>query len=472
MRLLVVGGGITGLAAAWEAVRGNDSRPPAEVVLAEADGRLGGKLQTQTSDGLLIEHGPDSFVSYRPAALTLIEELGLSDSVISATGTRTVYLHARGRLRPIPDGMGMVLPTRLWPFVTTGILSPLDKLRAGLDLLIPRQLVDGEDVAIGAFLRARLGGGIVRRFADPMVGGIYGASVDELSIDAVLPSLRVDEGAHRSLMLASLAQGRAARNAPRGANSPFRTLAGGMGSLIAALAEQLPAAGATLLTGVGVQSLRPSAGGGAEAVFTDGTSGTFDAVVLAAGVKGSSKLLAEAAPAAASTLGQVPLGSSTVVNLAYPAAAFAEPPTSHGWLEAEPAPISGVTVSSAKWAGRAPSDTVLIRAFVPGRLGAIALAPDSELIPAVTEHVGRLLGARLPHTSVSVARWPEMMPVYTVGHLDRAAEVEARLAQLPTWRVAGSPLHGVGVPECVADGRRQAGLALTAAASQPVGSQS
>ena len=474
MRLLVVGGGITGLAAAWEAVHpstgsgpGGDPRPPAEVVLVEADGQLGGKIRTETTDGLLIEHGPDSFVAYRPAALHLIDEVGLTDQVISVSGTRTVYLHSRGRLRPLPAGMGMVLPTKLWPFVTTGILSPLDKLRAGLDLVLPRQLHDGEDVSIGGFLRSRLGSGIVRRFADPMIGGIYGAGVDELSLDAVVPSLRADEGTHRSLMLASLANGRAARGSGRGANSPFRTLAGGLGSLVSALAEQLGAAGVDLRPGVGVRSLRPIASGGADAEFSDGSSGSFDAVVLAAGVAGSASLLAEAAPAAASALSDVPLASSTVVNLAYPADAFAEPVAMHGWLEAEPAPISGVTVSSAKWAGRAPSDVVLIRAFVPGRLGAIASAPDEELIPSVAEYVGTVVGARRSYSSVSVSRWPEMMPKYTVGHLSRVAEVEAALAHLPSWRVAGSPLRGVGVPDCIADGRRQTALALAATVTTP-----
>ena len=460
MRLLVVGGGITGLAAAWEAVRGDGTRPPADVVLVESDTRLGGKLRTDVSDGLLVEQGPDSFVAYRPAALTLIDELGMSDEVISVSGVRTVSLRSRGRLRPLPAGMGMVLPTRLWPFVTTGILSPLDKLRAGCDLVLPRRLRDGEDVSIGGFLRARLGGGIVQRFADPMVGGIYGAGVDELSLDAVLPSLRADEARHRSLMLASLANGRAARGSARGANSPFRTLAGGMGSLVEALADQLTRAGAQLRTGVEVRSLRPTTGGGADAEFSDGGSGTFDAVVLAAGVTGTASLLGQAAPAAASALSRVPLASSTVVHLAYPADAFDGPVTTHGWLEAEPAPISGVTVSSSKWAGRAPSDLVLIRAFVPGRLGAIAHAPDEELIATVSGHVAAVLGAQRGYRSVSVARWPGVMPKYTVGHLSRVAEVEAGLAHLPAWRVAGSPLRGVGVPDCVADGRRQAADAL------------
>ncbi|MBU4188033.1 MAG: protoporphyrinogen oxidase [Actinobacteria bacterium] len=464
VRLLVVGGGITGLAAAWEAIRGSEGLPPAEVVLVEAADTFGGKVRTEVVDSLLIEHGPDSFVAYRPAALKLIEELGLADQVISISGTRTVYLRSRGRLRPLPSGMGMVLPTKLWPFVTTGILSPLDKLRAGFDLLLPRRLRNGQDTTIGAFLRARLGGGIVQRFADPMVGGIYGASVDELSLDAVLPSLRADEAKYRSLMLASLAAGRKARSAARGPSSPFRTLNGGLGSLISALVEQLTAAGVSLHTGLSVDRLTPLPGGGAEARFSDGSTQHFDAVVLAAGVEGSEELLKAAAPAAAAALAQVPLATSTVLSLAYPAEAFANPVTTHGWLEADPAPISGITVSSAKWAGRAPVDTVLIRAFVPGRLGAIAEAPEAELIAAVTDHVGGVLGAQRPPTSVRVSRWPRMMPKYTLGHLDRVAAVEAGLANLPCWRVAGSPLRGVGVPDCVADGRRQADLALTAAA--------
>lgn len=458
MRLLVVGGGITGLAAAWEAVRGSGA--PAEVLLVEASDRFGGKVHTERTDGLLIEHGPDSFVAYRPAALQLADELGLSGDVISTSGTRTVHLRARGRLRPLPAGMGMVLPSRLWPFVTTGILSPADKLRAGLDLVLPRRLVAGEDISIGAFLRARLGGGIVRRFADPMIGGIYGASADELSLDAVLPSLRSDEAAHRSLMLAAIAQGRKARAGGRGPGSPFRTFAGGLGSLVDALVEQLIAAGADLRLNTRVAELRP-AGERAEAVLDDGSVEAVDAIVLAGGVASSVALLAEPAPGSSSAMSRIPLATSTVVTLAYPAAAFGTPVTSHGWLEADPAPISGITVSSAKWAGRAGADTVLIRAFVPERLGPIATADDAELLAAVTGHLADVLGTTEPPGLVRIARWPEMMPKYTVGHLDTVAAADAGLAHLPNWRLAGSAVRGVGVPDCIADGRRQVALALS-----------
>lgn len=463
MRLLVVGGGITGLAAAWEAVRGAEERAPAEVLLVESADRLGGKLHTEVVDGLLVEHGPDSFVGYRPAALRLAEEVGLADQVIGISGTRTVHLRSRGRLRPLPSGMGMVLPNRIGPFVTTGILSPADKLRAGLDLVLPRRLSDGEDVAIGSFLRARLGAGIVRRFADPMIGGIYGASVDELSLDAVLPSLRADETAHRSLILAALAQGRRARAAGRGPASPFRTLRHGLGSLVDAVAARLAEAGADLRLNTSVRELRPRSDGGAEAVLSDGALESVDAVVLAGGVANSAALLAGPAPESSRAVDQVPLATSTVVTLAYPVAAFPKPPNSHGWLEADPAPISGVTVSSAKWAGRAPEDSVLLRAFVPEGLGSIASAPETDLLAAVTAHLGEVLGVAGSPVCTRVARWAEVMPKYTVGHLARVAAADAGLAHLPAWRLAGSALRGVGVPDCVADGRRQAGLALDGA---------
>jgi len=442
VRCLVVGGGITGLAAAWEATRLGH-----EVSLVEASDRFGGKVSTEVADGFTIEHGPDSFVAYRPAGLRLVDELGLGDQVEAVTGQRTVYLRAEGKLRPLPQGMGMVLPTRLGPFVTTRILSWPDKLRAGLDLVLPR-LLGEEDVAIGAFLRRRLGAGIVTKFADPMVGGIYGASVNDLSLDAVLPSLRENEAQYRSLMLASLSQGRAARaqaTGGRGPSSPFRSLTGGLETLVTALVAALREAGAALHPSTRLDSLADV---------------DADAVILAGGVESSAVLLRGPAPEAAGALSGIPLSSSTVVTLAYPESAFREPPTHHGWLEAGPAPVSGVTVSSAKWPGRAPGGSVLLRGFVPARLGAIADADDADLQARVIEHVGTVMGITGDPSLTRIARWQGVMPSYTVGHQGRVAAVEHGLAGRPRWRVAGSALHGVGIPDCIADGRAQAAAAL------------
>jgi oxygen-dependent protoporphyrinogen oxidase len=500
-RLLVIGGGITGLSAAWEAMQTG-----AEVTLVEAADQLGGKVRTEQVEGLLIEHGPDSFVSYRPAALALADELGLADDVIAANPGRTVHLRAGGRMLPLPDGMGMVLPTRMGPFVTTRILTWRQKVRAGVDVLLPRRLPD-DDISAGEFLRARLGDGVVDRIAQPLIGGIYGAGIDELSLDAVLPTLRTSEQEHRSLMLASLAQGRAARRRAKEAGapvtgSPFRSLRGGMGSLVDQLESRLRAGGVTIRRGTRVERLdRDVVGGGGTILATfaltaDGTAdaaapGTatgssedagrdglerFDAAVLAVGAKAMADLLESHAPAAASALRSIPHATSAVVTLAYPNAAFdgrgedsvAHPapaaagiPTSQGWLESDEAPISGVTISSNKWINRAPPGFVLLRAFVPQRRGPLAMAPEDEILRVVANHVADVLGASGEPSLTRVTRWNHAMPKYTVGHLARVATVEAAMKELPGWHVAGSALHGVGVPECIADGRRAARLAVS-----------
>ena len=184
MRVLVIGGGITGLAAARALARAG-----IPVTLVEASDRLGGKIRTERADGFLVESGPDSFVSYRPAALQLVRELGLADSVVRPVAPRVVHIRTGGRFVPLPQEMGLVLPTRLRPFVTTSLFSPLQKLRMGLDLVLPR---DGlaRDVGVGVHLRHRLGPALVDRLAGPLLGGVYGTSVDELSLLAVVPQLR------------------------------------------------------------------------------------------------------------------------------------------------------------------------------------------------------------------------------------------------------------------------------------------
>jgi len=433
LKLLVVGGGITGLAGALEA-----SRAGMDVTLVEASDRLGGKVWTETSDGFVIEHGPDSVINYRGEALHMARELGLADRIEEVASSRMVYMRSGGKLRPLPASMGIILPARLMPFVTTGILSPTDKLRAGFDLILPRKLVPGEDMSIGEFLKYRLGPAMVRKFADPLVGGIYGASVDDLSLDAVLPSLRQNEEAHRALLLAA----RASR--PRGPQkkgaSPFRSLRGGMGTLIDAAHKAARESGVKIVLG---ESVEPGILSSTE----------YDHVLLAGGVGSSATLLKDHSPRASQILGQTPLSSSTVVTLAYTQEQVGTGAASHGWLEAQAAPVSGITVSSAKWAQRAPEGTVLIRAFVPARLGAIAQVPDQELLAAIQDHLRDVMGVRGEPSMTRITRWAQVMPTYTVGHLNRVEAIEKALESTP-WRVAGSAIHGVGLPDCIGSARR------------------
>jgi oxygen-dependent protoporphyrinogen oxidase len=447
--VLVVGGGITGLAAAWEAV-GNG----AQVVVVESQPRFGGKVRTERVGDYLVEHGPDSFVTFKPAAMHLAEELGLGDRIIEVSEPRSVSLRVSGRMRPMPQGMGLVLPTQLGPFARTPVLTWPQKLRAAADLALPRVLTQ-EDMSVGELLRRRLGDGVVERFADPLLGGVYGAPVDELSIDAVMPMLRTSESEHRSLMLASLSQGRAARRRGGSPGSPFRSLAGGMGSLVDALVAALVERGVELRSGTSVLGLHPGPTGIA-ADLSSGESVSVDAVVLACGSQTAARLVAPFAVDAAAALTEVPLGSTTSVTLGFDADAFAQPLLGHGYLEAGPgpAPISAVTISSNKWAGRAPDGKVLLRAFVPDRVGPLAGAPDDEVLAAVTGYVSDVFGATRAPQLQHVVRWLAAMPKYVVGHRLRAARVDADLPGAVA--VAGSAINGVGVPDCIADGRRVA----------------
>ncbi len=496
---LVVGGGITGLAAAYELTRAG-----VPVLLVEATERLGGKIRTETIDGFLVEAGPDSFISYRPAATALSRELGLGDAIIRTTDPRIVRILARGRMVPMPDGMGLVLPTRMAPFVTTRLFSWPQKLRAGLDLVLPRSL-DGTDVSIGTFLRHRLGSAMVDRLADPLIGGIYGASIDELSLLAVLPQLGDFERDHRSLLLASLAQGRARRRGSAGAAgtagrppaaggatpgggaaastgaaratpgsgaggtsgaggssaasgasaSPFLSLAGGMGSLIDALAEAVRAApGAEIRLGTRVVALE-RAGRRTAVTLSDGSRLVPEAVVLAGPAGVSAALLADEVPAAAAAIRTIPHGSTGVVTLGYRADALAEPLVGHGFLVAgdEPLCFGACTFTSSKWPGRAPDGTILLRAFLPERSAGILDATDDEIVAAVHADLARTVGIGGTPILRHVARWREAMPRYTVGHLDRVAAAEAALAGRREIILTGAAFRGVGVPDCVSRGR-------------------
>lgn len=232
------------------------------------------------------------------------------------------------------------------------------------------------------------------------------------------------------------------------------------------LVTELIRLGADLRTGVAVSGLEDHPDG--TRVVFEGGSVTADAAVLATGPAGAARLLAGAAPQAAAALEAIPLASTTVVTLAYAETAFAAPVTSHGWLEAGEAPVSGITISSAKWEGRAPDGEVLIRAFVPERVGPLARAGDEELLAAVRAHVESALAATSGPAATWISRWRGVMPKYTVGHLGRVKTVEEALEATP-WRVAGSALHGVGVPDCIADGRVQADAALRVAQIHPIG---
>jgi oxygen-dependent protoporphyrinogen oxidase len=459
--VLVVGGGITGLASAYAL-----GRAGVPTLLVEGSDRLGGKVRTEVADGFVIEHGPDSFVSYRTAGVQLCRELGLGDAVVRPQEPRTVFIRSGGRFLRFPDGMGLVLPTKFRPFVTSELFSPLEKARMGLDLLLPR---DGAtaDIAVGPFLRRRFGRALVDRLAGPLIGGVYGTPIDELSLDAVVPQLRASERRHRSLLLAAFSDARArarAAAAARGSEpaspppSPFVSLAGGTQQLVDALVEAvraMPTVG--IRTGTLVERLELD-GQRVRVRFRGGEPFAPDAVVLATPARITASLLAPAVPDAAAQIRSITHGTTAVVNLAYGDDQLPDDLTGHGFLVAgdEPLTISACTLSSRKWAGRAPAGTLLVRAFIGSTRPGVHDAGDEALVAAAHRDVAGTLGIRGLPMLTRVSRYPSAMPHYTVGHLDRVAAAEAALAPHPALRIAGGAYRGVGLPDCIGQGRAAA----------------
>ena len=460
MSVLVVGGGISGLVAARDL-----GRAGIPTVLVEASDRLGGKVATERVDDFVIELGPDSMLTTRPAAVALARELGIGDELIGVSEPRSVHILRDGRPIPIPEGVGLVLPTKARPFVTTQLFSWPEKARLGLDLVMPRVLPE-EDVSVGAFLRCRLGSALVSRLAGPLVGGIYGTSIDELSLDAIVPTLREAEHTHRSLILAGLADGRRmrarAKQAPSASPSGprplgvFASLRGGLGGMVSALERDLVEVGAvTVVRGVSVVSLDRT-GAGYSARTSDGRKLDVDAVIVATPGPAASIVLGEVAPAAAEAISTIPHGSTSVVNFAYPAERFPKPIVGHGWLipASEGLPLSALTWSSNKWASRAPAGWVLIRAFLPDQPSGGRSAQD--LVELARVAVERLTGVAGSPELVRVSAHEGTMPRYTVGHIARVGRAEAELTAQPRIALAGAPYRGVGLPDCISGARAAA----------------
>lgn len=454
--VLVVGGGITGLSAAFEL-----SRAGVPTVLVEASERFGGKLRTERAGGFLVESGPDSFVAYRPAAIELARELGLDDRLVRPIEPRQVSIRAGGRMIPLPQEMGVVLPGALRPFLTTSLLSPLDKLRAGLDVLLPRTRLAG-DVGVGPYLRRRLGPALVDRLAGPLIGSVYGTPIDELSLLAVVPQLREAELRHRSLLFASLA---AWRERSGSTASPFVTFAAGMGELVDRLVAALRAApDVELRTGAPVAAIERR-GSRVDGRLRSGERLRSEATIVAAPGPVAAGLLEGVAPAAAAATRRIPHGTSEIVTLAYRADQFGSQPAGHGFLVAagEQLVIDACTFSSNKWPARAPDDCVLVRGFVGSRSGRSTGRSHADLVARVAADIATTLGVRGEPLLVRVSRWPAMMPQYTVGHLARAAAIEDALTDLPGLVLAGASYRGAGVPDCIAQGRTAAGRAIAVA---------
>jgi oxygen-dependent protoporphyrinogen oxidase len=459
LRVVVVGGGIAGLAAAHRLIELARAEGRAlDLVLLEAADRLGGSIRTERVDGFLLEAGADSFISEKPWALALAERIGLGARLRRTDDRfRRTYVVRAGRLRPLPDGFLLLAPTRAWPVLASGVFSWRGKLRLGLDLILPRRPAAGDE-SLGSFVRRRLGREVLERVAQPLVGGIYTADPDRLSLAATMPRFLALEREHRSLILGlrRTARGGETAGASGARWSLFVTLAGGMGELVAALAARLPAGTVRLSTPVAGVTPAPD---GWRVDLRDGPPIHADGVVLAGPASAMSTLVGGADPPLAGLLGGIESASSATVALVYPRAAIRHPLDGFGFVvpQVERRAILACTFSSVKYPGRAPAGFALLRVFVGGAMQADLLARDDRaLLELAHEDVAALLGITGEPVLSRVCRHAGAMPQYEVGHLDRVAAIEARLDTLPGLALAGSAYRGVGIADCTRSGEAAA----------------
>jgi len=462
VKLVVVGGGVTGLAAAHRAAElAGEHELALDATLLEGRDRLGGTIATERRDGFLVEAGPDSFLSEKPWALALCRRLGVEDRLVRTDDRfRKIYVWFRGRLHPLPDGFQLLAPTKLVPFVTSRLFSWPGKLRMALDLVLPRGASDDE--SLGAFVRRRLGREALERVAQPLVAGIYTADPDDLSLVATMPRFVELERRERSLVLGLM---RAMRRAPQTGTSGARwslfvTFKDGMEELVSTLAGRLPPGAAWVKHRV--QGLERRDGRWRVAT-SEGMTLDADHVIVATEAHVAARLLRSVDPALATLLDEIPYASSATVSFGYRRTDIPHALDGFGFVvpQIERRMLLAGTFSSVKYPGRAPKDHVLVRCFIGGALNEQVLElDDAALIARARGELAEALGVTAAPLVTRTSRWPKAMPQYHVGHRSRIEAIDRGVAALPGLGLAGGAYHGVGIADCVHSGEVAAERAL------------
>jgi oxygen-dependent protoporphyrinogen oxidase len=462
-RIVVIGGGIAGLAAAHRIVELNSEKSLGiEVALIEASHRLGGTIATERIGNFLVEGGPDSFITEKPWALHLCERIGLAARFVSTqTAYQKIYVVHRGKLEALPEGFFLLAPTRFWPFIRTPLFSWAGKLRMASELFMPRGEMD-DDESLGSFVRRRFGSEALERAAQPLIGGIYASDPDKLSLTATMPRFKEMERQQRSVIWAMRSeQKRRPRNRETGSGARwglFVTLAGGMQELVDALARRLPE-GSIQVNAPVTNVIRDRDGHGWLLSVKEDKGLKADAIILATPAFRAGQLLASTAHDAADELKRISYASTATVTLAYRREDFPHEPDSFGFVvpAIERRKIIACTFSSLKYPGRAPNGHVLLRAFVGGALQRELFNDnDATMEKNVRDELASLIGITALPRLVRIWRHANSMPQYYVGHDTRINRIETSLSQFPTLALAGSAYRGVGISDCVRTGEEAA----------------
>lgn len=450
MRTVIIGGGITGLSAAYELVKAGR-----EATLIDAGARLGGVIQTDTVEGCVLEGGPDSFLSAKPAATELINEIGLGAELIGSNdASRVTYLVKNGRLVPMPDGLMMMVPTKIWPVVVSPLLSWTTKIRMGLEYFQRAPAAAKPDRTVADFIRAHYGQETVDYLAEPLLSGVYGGSVEKLSVGSVLARFVELENRYGSLTRGVL---ETRKPAPKGGQRVplFQTLKGGLAEMTDELARRI-GGHCTVINGLAEVIVRDESG---YQIRVNGEIVTAGAVIMACPAWQAGALLHGVHGRLAGLLEAVEYSSSVTMALGYRRADCGTIPRGFGFLVPgrERKTLVACTFVGAKFPNRVPDSHVVLRCFLGGAGHEQILdESDERMIRIVRTEIQELLGWDAEPAFTRIRRWRKSMAQYTVGHAVRVARMSQILRDLPGLQLAGNAYDGIGIPDCVRTGRAAA----------------
>ncbi|MBF8250453.1 MAG: oxygen-dependent protoporphyrinogen oxidase [Deltaproteobacteria bacterium] len=455
-RVVIIGGGISGLSTAlYLKEQAASAGHEIDCLLIEKGSRLGGNILTEKVDGFLIEGGPDCFLSEKPWAAQLCRHLGLGDQIMPTTEeNKGTFVLSKGRLHEMPDGLILMVPTKIMPLITTSLFSWLGKLRMGFEIFIPPRH-SKEDETLGSFVRRRLGNEALDKIAEPLVAGVHAGDPETMSMRASFPKFMEMEDEHGSLVKGMLARMKKAKEVQRASSGPrptmFMTLKGGLSEMINAIVSRLGSSSIKLNTSVsrveekgGKYFLTMEAGGAIEA----------DSVIFSTPAYISSWLLVELDNPLSEKLQTIPYVSTATVTLAFKASE-AKLPKSFGFVipRVEERKIMAATFTSRKFAGRCSDEYVMIRCFVGGSKNEYLVAlDDKEMVDMVRGELKDIIGLNAEPVLSRVYRWRKAMPQYTIGHLERVRWISERVHQHPGLYLTGSAYNGIGISDSIREG--------------------
>jgi oxygen-dependent protoporphyrinogen oxidase len=460
-KIVIVGGGITGLSAAFYAEKhAKENHLPVDITIIEKSESFGGKIQTLHRGGFVIEKGPDSFLARKLPIIELSKDLGLEDELVGTNpNAKKTYILHKGRLHRMPPGLILGIPTQMTPFLSTGLISIAGKARAALDLVLPRR-TDQSDESLGDFLERRLGQEVLDHIAEPLLAGIYAGDTHSLSLQATFPQFRAVEQKNRSLILGMIAS---RKNAPDASDVPeiakrsmFLTYKEGLKTLIDRLIEKMEHV--QLLTNRSVSSMDKQEQGGYRLTLDNAQQVEADAVILAIPPAMSASLLPSLSTA--DKLREIRYVSVANMIMAFDQKDIPATLDGSGFVipRKEGRYITACTWTSSKWLHTAPKGKVLLRCYV-GRSGdeEIVNNTDEEIQKKVRHDLKELMGITAEPLFYEITRWTHSMPQYPVGHLKQLKQVREDLAStMPGIYLTGSGYHGVGIPDCVRQGKETA----------------